>query len=189
MLCNKILSICTLVLLGTALAARPAHALVDVCNTATGNYNNSAAVVQAAVNGSTCFTAQSNPILSIVKTRNPGTGAPGTNVTFDIKVTYPKIVDVPLVCGDDSTATSVVITDPIPSGANGFTYVGGAGTLQLSTDNGGSFVNKSSASDADELSVVGSTLTANLANFVEGQGDAACTPATAVIIRVIVQKN
>ena len=189
MLRSKMPSVFALALLGATVSARPAHALVDVCNTATGNYNNSAAVVQAAVIGSTCFTAQSNPILVIDKTRSPGNGAPGTNVTFDIKVTYPKIVDGPLVCGDDSTATSVVITDPIPSGAGGFSYVGGAGTLQLSTDNGGTFVDKTAVADADELSVVGAMLTANLANFTEGQGDAACTPATAVIIRVVVQKN
>ncbi len=193
MLRSKMPSVFALALLGATVAARPAHALVDVCNTATGNYNNSAAAVQPAVNGSTCFTAQSNPILVIDKTRSPGNGAPGTNVTFDIRVTYPKLVPpaVPVtdpgVCGDDSTATSVVITDPVS--VADFTYV--PGSLLLSTDNGTSFVAKSDAADADELSysLITNILTGNLGTLTEGTGGAGCTPGAARIIRFQVTKN
>jgi hypothetical protein len=152
------------------LAAGAARATVIFTNTATANFNNEAGVAQTAVLGATTFTGQSNPVLAVVKTGDKAAGPAGTVVTWKIKVTYPRIADVPLVCGDDSQAQSVVITDPIPAG---FTY--SANSVEVSTDDGGSWTGVNDGASGLGFSVAfgAGTLTVNTPNLVEGQGDTA----------------
>ena len=65
------------VLLGAVLGSREALAVTTITNSGTAAYNNAAAIAQATVTGSTTFTAQSDPVLSVVKTRNIGAGPAG----------------------------------------------------------------------------------------------------------------
>jgi len=175
----------------TVLTAGAAHAVTTITNTATANYNNEAAVAQTAVTGSTTFTAQSDPVLAVVKTGDKAAGPSTTVVTWRVRVAYPQIADIPLICGDDSKATSVAITDPIPAG---FTYV--AGSIRVSADNGATFgafgTDAVDGVDASgyNVSFGGGTVTANLSDLVEGQGDAACgSLATALVVEFKATKN
>ncbi len=182
---NRTKTIClSAFVVGGLLAPPAAQAITTVTNTATANYKNEAAVAQAAQVGSTVFSAKSDPVLSVVKTRNVGSGPAGTVVIWTIKVTYPRIADIPLVCGDDSNATNVVVTDPIPAA---FTY--NAGTLEYSTDNGTTFNPNTDVADGDALSIAAGVVTANIGTMTEGQGDAACTAGTAILFRFATTKN
>ena len=160
-----------------------AWAITQITNTATVNYNNEAAIAQTAVTGSTTYAAKSDPLLTVLKTREVGSGPSGTIETFVIKVTYPQISDVESICGDDSDADSVVVTDPIPAG---FTFVGGS--LALSTNNGTSsayLTDETSGDDAGDydLSNAGA-ITVSLGTLTEGTGDEAgcASGATARIV-------
>ena len=178
------------VLSAVMLTAGAANAVTTITNTATANFNNEAAVAQTAVLGSTTFTAQSDPVLAVVKTGDKASGPSGTVVTWQIRVAYPRIADVPLICGDDSKATSVVITDPIPAG---FTY--SAGTLRVSNDNGATFSAATDAVGGDPLgfdvSESGGLVTANCPDLVEGQGDTVncATSPDALVIELQATKN
>src|SRR5258708_1181016 len=72
---SRLKSLAVFAALAGTLVAGNAFALQDYCKTATANYTNTNATVQPAVNGTTCFTAQSNPVLLVDKTRTPGSGA------------------------------------------------------------------------------------------------------------------
>jgi hypothetical protein len=156
-----------------------AQAMYTITNTGTVNFDNEAGTPQTAVSGSTTFTAESDPILVVVKTRDVGSGPSGTTVTFQIKVTYPQIADTALLCGDDSDADSVVMTDAIPAG---FTYDGE--TMRLSVNNGSTWTNLTDADDSptDEANYSGGTITVGLGTLTEGMGDAACGMAGAARI-------
>ena len=153
-----------------------ARAATVITNTGTANYTNEAAVAQAAVNGSTVFTVALNPVLTVVKTRDIGKGQSGQVVTFEIRVAYPRKADVLLLCGDDSDALTVNITDAVPAG---MTYV--ANSIKISTNNGGAYgaagTDASDGVDASgfDVSSVAGTVTAKLGTIIEGTGDAACT--------------
>lgn len=170
---TKMYGALALVALGLTVGAREASAIAILTNTASVNYQNSNATAQPAAVGSTTFTSVSDPVLAVVKTANTTAGGPGTVVTWTIKVTYPRQilggVD-PGLCGDDSIAQNVVVSDPIPAG---FTYV--AGTMTLSID-GGAPTALTDASDVDAGSFGAGTVSVNLPNFAEGDGDS--TPAT-----------
>jgi hypothetical protein len=156
------------VLLAAVLAAGAARATVIFTNTATANYNNEAAVAQPPVLGTVGFTGQSNPVLAVVKTGDKASGPSGTVVTWQVRVSYPRVADVPLVCGDDSKAQSVVITDPIPAG---FTY--NANSVDVSTDDGGTWTPVADGASGLGFTVAfgALTLTVNTPDLVEGQGD------------------
>ncbi|MEK7474567.1 MAG: hypothetical protein AAB152_02930 [Candidatus Coatesbacteria bacterium] len=165
------------------MAAGAAQAVTTITNTASANFTNEAAVAQTAVTGSTTFTAQSDPVLSVIKTGDKAAGPSGTVVTWRVRVAYPRVADVPLVCGDDSKAQGVVITDPIPAG---FTY--SAGTLRVSNDDAVTFSVATDAVGGDPLgfdvSFGAGTVTANCPDLVEGQGDTVncgASPAALVI--------
>jgi hypothetical protein len=166
-------AVCGAFLPGTALA------IDQITNTASVDYSNEALVAQTTATGSTTFAAESDPVLLVVKTRNPGSGPSGTPVTFSIKITYPVFDDDYDFCGDDSDAKGVVVTDPIPSG---FTYV--LGTLKLSEDNGAGYTTLTDPVDGDEGDFNGTTkiITVSLGTLTEGMGDAACDEDTARII-------
>jgi hypothetical protein len=174
------------------LTAGAAHAVTTITNTATANYNNAAAIAQTAVNGSTTFTAQSDPVLAVVKTGDKAQGPKGTVVTWHVRISYPRIADVPLICGDDSKAQGVVVTDPIPAG---FTY--NAGTIKVSTDDGVTF--GAAGTDAVDgvdasgfnVSYGAGTVTANLSDLVEGQGDSVNCAASpkALVVEFKATKN
>jgi hypothetical protein len=180
----------TAMAVAAVLTAGAAHAVTTITNTATANFNNEALVAQTAVLGSTTFTAQSDPVLAVLKTGDVSSGPKGTVVTWRIRVAYPRVTDVPLICGDDSKAQSVVITDPIPAG---FTY--NAGTLRVSNDDGATFSAATDAVGGDPLgfnvSYAAGLVTANCPDLVEGQGDTVNCAASpkALVIEFKATKN
>lgn len=146
-----------------------ASAITQITNTATVNYDNEAAVAQTPATGATTYAAESDPLLSVLKTATIGSGPSGTVETFVIKVTYPKISDVENICGDDSDADSVVVTDLVPVG---FTYL--ASSLKLSVDNGTSFTDLTDGGGDDEGDydvTTSGTVTVSLGTLTEGTGD------------------
>lgn len=154
--------------------ARPAEAITNICNTAYVDFENEAntPITPGMTTGSTCFAAESDPVLVIEKINTGAvSGGSGTTINWEITTYYPKISDIENLCGDDSNALNVTISDPIPAA---FTYV--PGTLEVSTDNGGTWTPLTDAADSptDEGEVVGSTVTVRLGSFAEGLGDAAC---------------
>jgi len=172
--------------LGALGVARNADAINILTNTASVNYANSNNTAQPAATGSTTFTSVSDPVLAVVNTANTTSGGPGTVVTWTIKVTYPKLVlgaPDPGLCGDDSIAKNVVVTDPIPAG---FTYVPGSITLSI---DGGAPAGLSDAADVDAGSFAANTVTVSLPNIAEGDGDAACTAAKVKVITFQATKN
>jgi len=173
---GKKTAVLAVVLAGAIFSSLNAQAASVITNTGTVNYTNEAAVAQAAVVGNTVFTVSLNPVLTVVKTRDIGKGQSGQVVTFEIRVAYPRKTDVLLLCGDDSDALTVNITDAIPAG---MTYV--ASSIKVSTDNGGAFspagTDASDGVDASgyDVSSVAGLVTAKLGTIIEGTGDAACT--------------
>ncbi len=168
--------------------ARPAQAITQICNTAYVDFQNEVGTqISAGLTlGSTCFAAESDPVLSIEKI-NIGavSGGGGSTVYWEVTTYYPQIADTALVCADDSDATNVTISDPIPAA---FTYL--PGFLEMSTDNGGTWTPLTDVVDADAGEVVGNTVTVRLGTFTEGLGDAACTGvATRRKIRFKAWKN
>lgn len=185
----KILATFALVAICGAFLPGAASAITQITNTATVNYDNEAAVAQTPATGSTTYAAESDPLLTVLKTRAVGSGPSGTVETFSIKVTYPQIVDATLLCGDDSDADSVVVTDPIPAG---FTYV--ASSLELSTNNGSSYTSLTDGGDADagDYNVTNAgAITVSLGTLTEGTGDeTGCSSgATARIVRFQATKD
>jgi len=181
---TKLVAACAAVALGALLGAREASAITILTNTASVNYDNSNNTAQAAAVGSTTFTSVSDPVLAVVKTANTTSGGPGTVVTWTVKVTYPKQVlglPDPGLCGDDSIAKNVVMTDPIPVG---FTYV--PNSITLSVDGGAPVAQ---ADGTHFLPAGNGTVSVPLPNFNEGDGDAACTPANVKIIVFQATKN
>ncbi len=190
----RILGVFTALAAGV-LTAGNALAIGNVCNTATANYTNTNSFAQPAVNGTTCFESKNNPVLTVDKVRAPGNGGPGTVVTFTVTVAYPKQVGLPLpdpaACGDDEPAANIVVTDPLPGGASGFTYV--PGSLKYSF-NGAAFAAKTDAAGDDELQfiVAGSIISTDLAipTLDEGDGDAGCVnPNRTIRIQFQATKN
>jgi len=161
MLRNKKIAALAVVLAGMVFAPFAAQAATVVTNTGSAQFDNEWSQAMAAVTSSTPFLVALNPVLSVVKTHNVATGKAkqGDTVTYTIKVTYPRIGVG--ACGDDSNAVNTVITDVVPVS---LTFV--PGTIQVSTDNGGTF--------APGGSEVGGTITVNLGTIPEGTGDAAC---------------
>jgi len=181
----------SVLLAGVVLAPLAANAATTITNTGTVNYTNEALAAQAAVNGSTVFTVSLNPVLTVVKTRDIGKGQTGQVVTFEIRVAYPRKADVLLLCGDDSDALTVNITDAVPVG---MTYV--PASIKVSTNNGGAFgpagTDASDGVDASgfDVSSVAGTVTAKLGTIIEGTGDAACTGiATTRVVQFKVTVN
>ena len=178
------------VISAVVVTAGAAHAVTTITNTATANFNNEAAVAQTAILGSTTFTAQSDPVLAVVKTGDKASGPFGTVVTWRVRVAYPRVADVPLLCEDDSKATSVVVTDPIPAG---FTY--NTGTLRVSNDDAATFSAATDAVGGDPLgfnvSYAAGLVTANCPDLVEGQGDTVNCAASpkALVIEFKATKN
>jgi hypothetical protein len=153
--------------------ARPAHAITQICNTGYVDFQNEVGtqISLGLTLASTCFAAESDPVLAIEKI-NIGavSGGGGSTVYWEITTWYPQIADVALVCADDSDATNVTITDPIPAA---FNYL--PGFTEISTDNGASWSGPlTEAADADAFELVGNTVTINFGTFTEGTGDAAC---------------
>ena len=175
------------VLLGVV-APRYAGALIQVDNTGVANFENGAGTAQPAVNGVGTFYRQGDPVLAVDKkvwdathtTDLTGTNIPiGTTILYEITITYPKVADVPDVCGDDSVAQNIVITDALPAQV---TYT--AGTLQLWEDGVGP-TSLSDGADADDGEVVAGTVTVRIpTDMNEGDGDAACTAGNTRVIRV-----
>jgi hypothetical protein len=165
--------------LAGGLIASQARATTVITNTATANFKNEAAQAQPSVNGSTVFTSQSEPVLSVVKTGDKAQGPVGTIVTWTIRVAYPKLAGGGGLCGDDSKATNVVITDPVPAG---FLHV--ANSTEVSTDDGTTWtgVNDGSSGNGFTVAFAGTTVTVNTPDLVEGQGDPAgsCAPVADV---------
>lgn len=159
-----------------ALGPQVAQAIITDTNRGDVDYDNEAGSAQPTVSDTANFTRKSSPVLSVVKTVDNPTPAIGDTVTYTITVSYPRIADVPLVCGDDSAAQSIVFTDVIPARV---TYT--AGTLTLA-ENGGAPVTLTDAADADAGEVVTGTVTVRPSNMNEGDGDAACTPANTRVI-------
>ena len=160
------------VLSAAVLGAGAAQAMTSVTNTASANYKSETGIAQTAVTGSTNFGVSSDPVLSVVKTGDVSKGPKGTVVTWQIRVSYPRIADTDGVCGDDSKAQSVVVTDPIPAG---FTY--NPGTIKVSVNDGSTFglagTDASDSVDASgfDVSEASGIVTAKPSDFVEGQGD------------------
>ena len=155
--------------LGMFIIPGKASAIAILTNTASVDYQNSNSTAQPTATGSTTFTSVSDPVLAVVKTADTTSGGPGTVVTWTIKVTYPRQilggVD-PGLCGDDSIAKNVVARDVIPAG---FTY--NPGTMTLAID-GAAPVALTDIADADAGSFLANTVTVNLPNINEGDGDA-----------------
>lgn len=176
----------------TVLAAGSAQAVTTITNNVTVDFNNEAGQIQTAATGSTTFTAQSDPVLAVVKTGDKAAGPAGTVVTWHIRVAYPRITDALNLCGDDSQATSVVVTDAVPAG---FTY--NPGSIRVSADDGATFgaagTDASDGIDASgyDVSFAGTTVTANLGSLVEGQGDTAncATSPKALVVELKATKN
>ena len=158
----------TFLALAAVFTAGVARASVIFTNTATANYNNEAGQAQTAVLGATTFTSQSNPLLTVVKTGDKSSGPVGTVVTWTVRISYPRIADIPLVCGDDSQAKGVVITDPIPAA---FNY--NAGSVEVSTNDGATWtaVPDGGSGLGFTVAFAAGTLTVNTPDLVEGQGD------------------
>lgn len=158
--------------LAAGLFASQARATAIFTNTGTGNYLNEAGQLMLTVTATANFTGQSNPALAIVKTSAPIAGPSGTIVTWHMRVSYPRIADAALVCGDDSKAKTVVISDVVPIG---FTYI--AATIKVSADDGVTFgaagTDAADGVDASgyDVSLVTNTVAAKLGDLVEGQGD------------------
>lgn len=178
---TRLLGTLAAAVLGTLVVARDASAINILTNTASVNYANSNNTAQPAATGSTTFTSVSDPVLAVVKTANTASGGPGTVVTWTIKVTYPKLVlgaPDPGLCGDDSIAKNVVVTDPIPAG---FTYV--PSSITLSVDGG------APVSQADVTHFVANTVTVPVPDINEGDGDAACAAAKVKVVVFQATKN
>lgn len=175
-------AVVTAVVLGGFAAPRAAHAITQITNTATVNYNNGSGIPQAAAVGSTTYAAQSDPVLTVTKvsvssTYSMNSGPSGTTVYWDISVVYKRVVDPYLVCGDDSTATGVVLKDPIPAG---FNYI--PSTIQVSTNAGASFTAyPDNGANTDYNVTTAGAVTVKVTNItgaiVEGTGDNGNCPA------------
>ena len=184
MLRNKVWLAIPMIAVG--LAARPAHAIENVCNTAYVDFTNSASTAMTAVVSSTCFTAQSNPVLSVVKTPDKWSGVlPGDTVTYTVTVSYPKLslpAPDPGLCNDDSQAKNIVITDPLPAGV---TYV--PNSLKYGF-NGAPLAAKTDAASDDELQYISGTKTVStdlsIPALNEGDGDGACAGQTTRTIQI-----
>jgi len=158
------------------LSPQGAQAIITVTNQGDVDYENEAGNAQPTVSDTAGFNRKSNPVLSVVKTVDNPTPAIGDTVTYTITITYPRIADVPLVCGDDSAAQNIVFTDVIPTQV---TYTAGTVTL---AENGGAPGTLTDAADADAGEVVAGTITVRPSDLAEGDGDAACTPANTRVI-------
>jgi len=173
---------------GAVFASLNAQAATVITNTGTANYDNESLVAQAPVSGATVFTVAANPVLAVVKTRDIGKGQSGSVVTYQIRVSYPKIADVLLICGDDSDAKNTVITDAIPAG---MTYV--PGSIKVSTNNGGAFLAGTDASDGVDasgfnVSFAAGSVSAALGTITEGIGECAGV-GTALVVQFQVTVN
>jgi fimbrial isopeptide formation D2 family protein len=182
MLRNKVIGLSVLAVAVGMMIPRTAGAVTKVCNVGTVNYSNNAATpkAMAAVSSGAldaCITTKSNPSLTITKIVDNLTPAIGDTVTYTITVVYPKITDVTDVCGDDSVAKNIVVTDAIPVGV---TYT--PGTLKLITH--GVSKDLTDVVDlpiADEGEVVGANLTVRPSDMNEGDGDTCDADNTRVI--------
>jgi len=175
---HKKMTMAAVIVAGAIFASLTAQAATVITNTGTANFDNESAVAQTAVTGSTVFTVAANPVLSVVKTRDIGKGQSGTVVTYQIRVSYPRVADVLLLCGDDSNAVNTTITDLIPAG---MTY--NIGTIRVSNDNGATWLVATDGSDGVEVIsgydidfgiTTAGTITAKLGTIIEGLGDVAC---------------
>jgi hypothetical protein len=114
-----------------SLSARDAAAALVITNAGSIIYQNEALVAQPPTVATVAFSAKSNPVLAVVKTANSASGAPGQRVEYSLALTYPQIGGV---CGDDSNAVTVTLTDTVPAG---MTYV--VNSTSVSVDNGTTF--------------------------------------------------
>ena len=155
------------VLAGGLLASR-ADAITQYKNLATASYTNEAAQPQPYISGTAYFDGQSNPLLDVVKTGDKASGSAGTIVTWTVRISYPRIADSVLTCGDDSPAKTVVVTDPIPAA---FSY--NTGTVEVSTNDGGTWTAVADGGSGLGFTVAyaAGTLTVSTPDLVEGQGD------------------
>ena len=178
---HKKIAVLAVVVAGAIFASHTGQAASAISNTGTANFENEWTAAQAPVSGTTEFLVADNPVLTVVKTHDKVGKQHSTDVvTFEIRVAYPKIADVALLCGDDSAAVNTVITDAIPG-----TMTKVNNSIQISTDNGATW----SANGTDvaegvpdasgyDVSIVAGTLTAKLGTIVE------CTSgATTMVIR------
>jgi hypothetical protein len=120
------------VLTGWALAvAGPVAGGTTIVNTGTAAFQNEVSVAQIPVAASVNFIVQANPVVAVVKTSNPPVGIHGQRIEYLLKVTYPQLGGV---CGDDSPANAVSLTDTVPAG---MTYV--VNSTSVSIDNGATY--------------------------------------------------
>jgi len=175
---HKKIAVVGMVLAGAIFASLNAQAASVISNTGSAAFENEWSVAQAAVTGSTEFLVSLNPVLTVVKTHDKVGKQHSTDVvTFDIRVAYPKIVDGPGLCGDDSNAVNTVITDAIPA-----TMTKVNDSIQISTDNGATFgpVGTDAVDGVDtsgyNVSIVAGTLSATLGTIVE------CTSGASTIV-------
>jgi len=179
MLRNKVGALVVSVVAVGMMIPRTAGAVTQVCNEGTVNYANSIDTAQTPVTSAkACFDRVSNPVLTIVKTVDKPAPAIGETVTYTITVRYPKIADVASICGDDSIAKNIVITDVLPAG---ITYV--ANSITLNENGAGA------APVADAVAWNGGTNTVTvgaaaplITNMNEGDGDAACAAGNTRVI-------
>ncbi len=187
MLRNRTILLLAVLAVAVAFAPAVGRAATIITNTGYVDYTNEASAAQPVALGATAFTVAANPILSVAKTRDVGRGPSGTITTFTIKVTYPQIgAD----CTDDSNAMGIILRDTLPAGLE---FASAEPTpFRVSYDNGGSWINLSTADDADEGEVdtapAQDVITVNLTERVgytsmpEGAG--ACVAGTARLIEV-----
>lgn len=182
MLRNKISAFCVAfaaVAVVGALLPRPASAIMQICNTAYVDYQNDGGTGMAQGKSPlSCFDRKSNPTLTVTKTVSNPTPAIGDTVTYTITVRYPKVTDVAAVCGDDSSARTIVVSDVLPVEV---TYAPNSITL---SENGGA---PAAIADANGWNLGTRTVTvggagALITNMNEGDGDAACTAANTRVI-------
>jgi len=137
------------------LPAAPGGSSTSITNAGTVIAQNEANVAQPPVVATVVFTAKANPVLAVVKTSNLAAGAPGQLVEYALALTYPQIGGV---CGDDSSAVGVTLTDTIPAG---MTYV--ANSSSVSVDNGTTFGLGTDAVDGTDVAGIAAV------SFVSGQ--------------------
>lgn len=135
-------------------AARPVSGGSTIVNTGTATFQNDDSIVQLPVTAAVNFTVQANPVVQVVKTRLPAFGVKNQRVEYSLAVTYPQLG---AVCGDDSPAAGVSLTDTIPAG---MTYV--VNSTSVSVDNGATFSLGTDAADGvDVPGVANVTFAAN----------------------------